>query len=241
MDKTQKLFDIIRFTADKTLYYGASVELPQILLDTGRYTKHTDIEIPIGHSRYGGPVVDLPPGIDYPKGFLFAAQLDLSKFSPFDKSGLLPVSGQLLFFANIRNDTGKVIYADIQNESLVRHIKEHDEDFFSGRLIDKIYADIETLSERIREPEEYEKEYVNKDGEIWDDTAGSEKSKLFGVFTHCQYGQEEIENITFSDNILLLQVGENDFNDEGVFSVLIDKNDLQNKIFDNCEFLWGQS
>ena len=41
MDKTQKIFDIIRFTAGKTLYYGASIEMPQILLDTGNYTKHT--------------------------------------------------------------------------------------------------------------------------------------------------------------------------------------------------------
>jgi len=241
MDKTQKVFDIISFTADKILYYGASVELPQILLDTRQYTKHTDIKIPLGHSRYGGPVVDLPPGVEYPTDLLFAAQLDLSKFSPFDKSGLLPASGQLIFFANIREDKGEVIYVDIPNEDLVRHIKEHSDDFFSGRLVDKIYADTETLSERIREPMEDEEEYANNDGKIWDETAGSEKSKIFGIFTHCQYGQEEIENITFSDKILLLQVGENDFNGEGVFSVLIKKKDLENKIFNNCEFSWGQS
>src|SRR5215203_3917571 len=130
MNRTQKGFDIISFTAGKTLYYGASVDLPQILLETGQYTRHTDIEIPIGHSRYGGPVVDLPPGVDYPKGLLFAAQLDLSKFSPFDKSGLLPASGQLIFFANIRNHTGKVIYVDFPTRNLVRHIKQHDDDFF---------------------------------------------------------------------------------------------------------------
>jgi hypothetical protein len=100
MDRTQKIFDIIRFTADKTLYYGASIEMPKILLDTGHYTKHTEVYIPLGHSRYGGPIVDLPPGIEYPNGLHFAAQLDLSKFAPFDKSGLLPKSGQLLFFAN---------------------------------------------------------------------------------------------------------------------------------------------
>jgi len=241
MDKIQIIFDIIRFTADKTLYYGASIKLSQILIDTGDYTKHTDVDIPIGHSRYGGPVVDLPPGIEYPNDLIFAAQLDLSKFSPYDKSGLLPKTGQLLFFANIIKDTGKVIYVDLPNENLVRHIKEHEEDFFSGRLVDKVYADTETLSERLREPGEDELDYVNKDGKIWDCFAGSEKSKIFGMFTHCQYGQEEIENIIFSDKILLLQVGENDFNDEGVFSVLIDKIDLQNKIFDNCEFAWGQS
>jgi uncharacterized protein YwqG len=241
MDKTQKVFDIIRFTAGKTLYYGAGVELPQTLLATGQYTKHTDIEIPIGHSRYGGPIVDLPPGVHYPKDLLFAAQLDLSKFSPFDKSGLLPPSGQLIFFTNIRNDTGKVFYADIPNENLIRYIEEHEDNFFSGRLIDKIYSDTETLSERFREPGKDELDYVNKEGKIWEDNAGSEKSKIFGVFTYCQCSKSEIEEITFSNKVVLLQVGENDFNDEGVFSVLIDKEDLKNKIFDNCEFLWGQS
>jgi uncharacterized protein YwqG len=84
-------------------------------------------------------------------------------------------------------------------------------------------------------------EYVNKNGKVWDETAGSEKSKIFGIFTHCQYSQEEIEEIVFSDRVLLLQVGENEFNDEGVFSVLIDINDLRRRIFDNCEFAWGQS
>lgn len=242
MDNNKKIFDIIRFTGDKTLYYGASIEMADILLQSGNYKKHTEVNIPLGYSRYGGPVVDLPRGVEYPQGLRFAAQLDLSKFSPFDKTGLLPKTGQLIFFADIRTDTGKVIYADIPNSDLVRHIKEHEDNFFSGMLVDQIYTDTEKLSERLRDPEdENEKEYANKDGKLWDDFAGSDKSKIFGIYTHCQLGREEIEAITFSDKVLLLQIGENDFNDEGVFSVLIPKKDLENKNFNNCEFAWGQS
>lgn len=242
MNNNETVFDIIRFTGDKTLYYGASIELPGILLEEGNYKKHTDVEIPLGHSRYGGPVVDLPPGVAYPGDLYFAAQLDLSKFSPFDKTGLLPKSGQLIFFADIRTDTGKVIYADIDNKDLVRHVKEHEEDFFSGMLIDQVLADTETLAERFRDPEDEDEEAdANEDGKLWDYFAGSNKSKIFGIYTHCQLGQEEIEEIAFSDKVVLLQVGENDFNDEGVFSVLIAKKDLENRNFDNCEFAWGQS
>jgi len=81
--------------------------------------KHTDIEIPLGHSRYGGPIIDLPKGIEHPEGLRFAGQLDLARFSPFDKTGLLPTTGQLIFFADIMNDTGKVIYANVTTTKLV--------------------------------------------------------------------------------------------------------------------------
>lgn len=197
----------------------------------------------MGHSRYGGPVVDLPENVTYPDDMQFAAQIDLRKFSPFDKSGLLPKTGQLIFFANIRKDTGKVIYADVDNSKLIRTIKEHTEDFFSGKLIDHVFADTESLAERFKYPEEdYDGcEQPNEEGMIWRDDAGREKSKIFGVYTDCQMGQKGVEEITFSNNILLLQVGENGFNDEGVFSVLIPKEDLKNKIFDNCKFNWAQT
>lgn len=242
MINNETIFDIIRFTGSKTFYYGASIQMPDILLEEGNYKKHTEVDIPLGHSRYGGPVVDLPPGVEYPRDMYFAAQLDLSKFSPFDKTGLLPKSGQLIFFADIRTDTGKVIYADIDNKELIRHVKEHEEDFFSGMLVDQIFADTETLSERFRDPEDEDEEQdANEEGKLWDYFAGSNKSKIFGIYTHCQLGQEEIEKIAFSNKVVLLQVGENDFNDEGVLSVLIPKNDLQNRNFDNCEFAWGQS
>ena len=206
------------------------------------YVKHTDIEIPIGHSRYGGPVLDLPKSIEHPEGLRFAGQFDLAKFSSFDKTGLLPTTGQLIFFADISNDIGKVIYANVTNNSLIRTIKEHEDNFFLGVLVDKIFSDEEIFSDRFRDAEDqWDKELANKEGKLWDDFAGSDRSKIFGIYTHCQYGQEEIEQITFSDKILLLQVGENGFNDEGVFSVLIRREDLVNRNFDNCEFAWGQS
>jgi hypothetical protein len=217
MDKYRKKFDIISFTADEKQYYPASMKKSSWM--PGTCIKHTKIEIPLGKSRYGGPVIDLPHGIEHPKDLRFAAQLDLAEFSPFDKSGLLPKTGQLIFFADIINDTGKVYYADVPNDKLVRTIHEHEDNFFLGILVDTIFADTETFEENFSDPE---------DGDVktWNSFAGSGKSKIFGVYTHCQYGQEKIEEITFSDKVLLLQIGENGFNDEGVFSVLINQQDL---------------
>lgn len=239
MDNLNKKFEIISFTAENKQYYPALLKKESWMSET--YVKYTELEIPLGKSRYGGPIIDLPKGIEHPENLRFAGQFDLAKFSPFDKSGLLPKTGQLLFFADILGK-GKVIYADVSNESLTRIIKEHEDNFFLGVLVDKVFADTETFKERYREPEDKEEKIAaNKNGKLWDYFAGSEKSKMFGIYTHCQYGQKEIEEITFSDKLLLLQIGENGFNDEGVFSVIISRQDLKNKKFDNCEFAWGQS
>lgn len=98
-----------------------------------------------------------------------------------------------------------------------------------------IYADTETLEERFRELEdEDEEEETIEDVKIWDYFLGSDKSKIFGIYTHCQYEQKEIEEITFSDKILLLQIGENGFSNEGIFSVTIQREDLKKLNFDNC-------
>ncbi len=140
------------------------------------------------------------------------------------------------------SDKGKVIYTDTPNEKLVRVIKEHEDNFFSGVLIQHIFADTETFDERFREPEdEYEQEEMNENGQVWDSFIGCNTSKIFGIYTNCQSGQEEVEHITFSDRTILLQIGENGFNDEGVFTVLISKEDLKNLNFENCEFIWAQS
>jgi uncharacterized protein YwqG len=237
-NRRSKQFDIISFTADNKQYYPASMKRETWMKDN--HVKHADITISMGQSRYGGPVIDLPPGVEHPENLQFTAQLDLSMFSPFDKTGLLPKTGQLIFFTDLLNDEMEVIYADVPNDKLVRIIKEHEDHFFTGVLIDKIFADTETLGERFEEPAN-EEESVNEDGKIWNYFAGSDKSKIFGIFTNCQCGEDEIEEITFSEKLILLQIGENGFNDEGVFSVLITKKDLKNKNFANCTFEWGQS
>ena len=223
-----KEFQIIRFTADKRRYLPASMPRESWMGD--EYVKHTDIDIELGQSRYGGPVIDLPEGFVHPLGLRFAAQLDLAKFSPFDRTGLLPQTGQLIFFADIISENGIVFYVDVSNDKLIRHIFEHDDNFFYGVLIDGIFSEVEKWEERF-----------SKTDNEWDDFTGSEKSKIFGIYTHCQLGKDEIEEVTFSDKVLLLQVGEDGFNGEGVFSVLIPKSDLENRNFESCEFTWGQS
>jgi Uncharacterized protein conserved in bacteria len=238
MDKN-KIYDIISFTADAKRYYPASMKKQSFMRD--KYVKHTEMDIPLGKSRYGGPVFDLPKGMTPPEDMRFAAQLDLSKFSPFDKTGLLPLKGQLIFFCN-NNDEGKVIYADVPNEELVRHTVEHEDNFWDGVLINEIFADTEIFAERFVDPEDEEdEEYLDEEGKMWGYFEGSERSKIFGIYTNCQYYQDEIEEVMASGKVVLLQVGENGFNDEGVFSVLIEEEDLKNKDFTKCELCWAQS
>ena len=239
MDNKNQKFDIIRFTPDKKRYYPASMRKKKFMGD--EYVKHTKMEIPLGKSRYGGCVIDLPKGVKHPKNMRFAAQLDLTEFASFDKTELLPKTGQLIIFAN-DEDKGKVIYADVPNSELERQIVEHEDNFWDGVLIDKIFAETETLSGRFIVPEdEDDKKFANEDGKIWDCFAGSEKSKIFGIYTDCQKDEKAIKKIVFSNKVVLLQVGEGGFNDEGVFSVLIDKDDLKNRNFDKCKFVWAQS
>jgi hypothetical protein len=234
MDKLTTVFKIIRLLPDVVTYYPASITVPAIL-QRDSLIAHTALEIPLGHSRYGGPVVDLPVGVHYPEGLHFAAQLDLAAIAPFDELGLLPKTGQLIFFADIRSNTGQVLYADVPNTSLTRVVKEHESDFWEGQLIRGFRRETETLAERF-DPLLIEE----AGGTGWDYFTGSEKSKVYGIYTHCQLEQEEIEAITFSSQVLLLQIGE-DFTEEGVFSVLISHEDLQQQNFARCRFAWGQS
>ena len=234
----KKDFKIIRLKADNKIYYPDSSEHEDWMDD--KYIKQSKINIPLGVSRYGGPVIDLPEDIEYPSDLRFVAQIDLSKASKFDSYGLLPKTGQLYFFADILSDKGKVIYSNTENEKLIRTIKEHEDNFWSGVLITDFYSDTENINERFIEEEKkgfFSKKIVRQ----WDFFAGSDKSKIFGIFTHCQHDQEYIEKVSFSNKLILLQIGEDGFNDEGVFTTLIDKSDLENRNFDNCEFTWGQS
>ena len=146
------------------------------------------------------------------------------------------------------------------NAQLESKIIENGNYFWLGALITKIKSKTEGFNQRFREWDEMEIEECEEcfeedmrncdcekdiaftqDGKIWDDFAGSKKSKIFGIFTHCQWEQDEIEELTFSDKVVLLQIGEKRFNDSGVCSIVISKKDLQEKNFNNCEFYWSQS
>jgi uncharacterized protein YwqG len=231
------MYKIIRFTPDSKWYYYKSLDLGT-LMDTKDYTDHTRVDFPLGSSRIGGPIVDLPDHLSYPKDMYFAAQLKLSDFSKHDPLKLLPKTGFLYFFIGDDGDTGRVFYADVTKKSLKRYIKGHDRWFYDGCLIKDIFYEEEDFSPR------WSKELIDTEFEYddsgWDYFAGSEKSKIYGIYTHCQKHAEEIMNITDSEDALLLQVGE-DFTDEGVWSVLINRQDLRNKLFQNCTFEWGQS
>lgn len=230
------MFTIIRFTPQARWYYPKSVDLG-ILANSKDYIEHTSMPVPLGCSRIGGPIVDLPKVITYPNNMFFAAQLNLNDFSKFDAFDLLPRSGFLYFFIGGYGDSGRVFFTDVTAEDLTRVVKEHEQWFWDGCLIDGIYNEEEDLKSRYSEDwsDEDEDEDIG-----WDCFAGSEKSKIYGIYTHCQKDEEEILEITNSDNILLLQIG-SDFTSEGVWSVLIKRKDLENRRFDNCKFEWGQS
>ncbi len=235
MNLTQKNtehFNIISFSADEKIYYPSTIMQKQSWMDD-TYVPHSEMQFGLGHSRFGGPILDLTPNFKTPENLCFAAQLDLAKFSPFDVHNLLPKQGQLIFFSDLLEDRGQVFYFDTSNTALERIYIEHEDHFFEGVLIKDIFSDQETFAERINLDAD--------EDEQWDYFAGSERSKIFGIFTHCQKQKEEIEAITHSEQVVLLQVGENGFNDEGVFSILISKSDLLNRNFNHCTFYWGQS
>lgn len=256
-------FEIIRLVAGQN-YYPASLEgtgndlsvfngwlpdetLASINIDIYEDSIiHTKVDLPIGKSRYGGPIIDLPEGAEIPEGLEFAAHLNLSEFTHLDSYGLLPKSGHLIIFTDIRTNKGKVIYTDEPSQKLVRKFKEHTDNFYTGVVIEKFYKSKERWNDRFRKPEgnweqENLKHLLNEEGLIWNEFAGSEVSKIYGIFTHCHYNKENIAEWLSNDNIVLLQIGEDDFNDTGVFSVTIKKKDLIEKNFDNCLYFWGQS
>lgn len=240
--KKDTTFKIISFTPDNIKYFPGNIMEKSSWMDEN-YVKHTELNIPLGKSRYGGPIIDLPQNLEHPKDLRFVAQLDLQQFSLFDNSGLIPKEGQLFVFADITKKKGKVIYSNSLRKNLNRIIVEHNSHFFLGTLIDKIFSDTESYNERYVAPEheEFESTNLNEEGKIWDPFAGTQRSKIFGIYTDCQRDEKYIRKITSSEKVILLQIGKNGFNDEGVLTILITKDDLKNRNFDNCEVLWSQS
>ena len=221
---------VIRFTPSEKSYYAQSIE-SDFLKSRETYISAALIEVPIGQSLIGGPFVDLPEGLTYPDGHVFVAQLKLADVSKVDPNDLLPKSGYLYVFCSEHMDSGKVFYADVHETQLTRVVKDHDQNFFLGNVVKDVFADVDDLEKR------YSGEGASRE---WDYFAGSRTSKIFGYFTHCQYGESEILAKTADDVLVLLQVGE-DFTEEGVLSVTIKKESLVKRDFSDCHFAWGQS
>ncbi len=195
------------------------------------------MNIPMGVSRIGGPVVDLPVGTKYPRGYCFLAQLNLEVFSTYDRAGLLPVQGHLYFFVKENDDggiedRGIVIYSDCDAGELQRVIREDDaESPFAGRLIGRPKAETEYKALRY---------YMDEEGtRQWDPFAYSDVSKLFGIFTNVQLDEEDIEKM-MKGRVLLLQIG-SDFMEQGVMIVYINERDLARRDFNKCIFEYSQT
>jgi uncharacterized protein YwqG len=231
------MYKIIRFTP-KPRQNTKLIDVDSFS-DDKDYIEHSYIDLALGASRIGGSFIDLPESLEHPDNMYFAAQLNLVQFSPFDPFDLLPKTGFLYFFIGEHGDIGKVFFSNVEANKLKRTIREHDRWFSEGYQVDRIFNEEEDFDSRYCE--ELEDLFDEEEGGIqWDFSAGSEKSKLYGIYTHCQKHEEEIREITDSNDILLLQIGE-DFTSEGVWSVLIDQTFLKKKDFQNCKFEWGQS
>ncbi|WBW96548.1 DUF1963 domain-containing protein [Oceanirhabdus sp. W0125-5] len=225
----EKDYKYIRFTPEQVGY------CPKQYYHRDTVVGYEEVDIPLGKSRIGGPVVDLPEDIKYPEGLFFAAQINLSEFKDYYFNEYLPKEGFLYVFVGGYGDTGKVIYSDCEVSELKRVVKEHGEWFYSGNLIKDIYTEEENINER------YDEEWAQDGEELgWDPFAGFEKSKLFGIYTDCQAGEEELKVQLMSEMILLMQIGE-DFNGEGILSVRIYEDDLKNLDFSKCIIQWSQS
>ena len=208
-------FDILRLQLDsKTYEFDYQVE-----------------EMPIGQSRIGGPVVDLPESIAYPEEMYFAAMLDLGWLSKFDKDQLLPANGFLYVFYNCTPETdeiSRVEYFDGAAESFTRVVNHHDRWFYLGRVVKSCELQSESLSE-----------WYDEEGD-WNYFAGTEKTKLFGIHADCQRGESEILNQLKSNEMLLLQIG-SDATGSGTLGVFIPRDDLKKRKFSKCRARWAQS
>jgi len=72
-------YNIIKLIPDNKIYYPNYMERDDWMDEN--QVKRDEIEIPIGKSRYGGCVIDLPPDVKMPENMRFAGQLDLSEVS----------------------------------------------------------------------------------------------------------------------------------------------------------------
>ncbi len=193
-------------------------------------------EMPLGQSRIGGPVMDLPEGFEPPADLCFVAQLDLAWLSPCDESEALPDhQGFLYFFYNLFieeagvRQVARVHYFPGTAQQLRRTIREHKGWFWRGTTLVNCSAEEEVLAGR-----------YTADGR-WDYFAGMNKTKIGGYPSNPQWGEREVAQALAGDGkFLLLQVGE-DITEGGCLCFFIDGGDCFNKRFDNCQAVWGQT
>ncbi len=193
-------------------------------------------EMPLGQSRIGGPVVDLPPGFQPPDDLFFVAQLDLAWLGPADSGELLPDNrGFLYFFFNLFveeagiRQVAKVHYFPGAARQLRRTVREHTSWFWRGTTLVGCTAEQEFLADRF-----------GPDGR-WDYFAGVGKTKISGYPSNPQWDEEDVARALAGDErFLLLQVGE-DVTESGCLCYFIGGADCYHRRFDDVEAVWGQT
>lgn len=183
--------------------------------------------VALGQSRIGGPIVDLPPGVDYPAGMNFVAQIDLSQIAKHDPQRRLPKTGHLYFFYGFNPRAGDttprslVFYSDAPTSQLRRTVREHQESFWRGKTVGNFAAEQESLADR-----------VDAEGQ-YDYFAGMDKTKLFGVHANCQRDGSEVGSMLASGAVLLFQSGE-DTSGYGSLAYFIGPDELASRDFSQC-------
>lgn len=187
-------------------------------------------DIPLGQSRIGGPIIDLPEGFEHPDDLFFVAQLDLAWLAPCAaRETLLPADHGFLYFFMSDSVVAQVHYFPGTAQELRRTVREHDDWFCDGITLSGWSEEDEVLAERFQ---------PNGD---WDHFAGMEKTKIGGFPSNPQWHEEDVALALADDRKqLLLQVGE-DVTQEGCLCYFIDAVDLHQKRFDRCKAVWGQT
>ena len=187
-------------------------------------------DMPLGQSRIGGPIIDLPDGFEHPPDLFFVAQLDLAWLAPCAASELLlPADHGFLYFFMSDSEVARVHYFPGAAQQLHRTVREHDDWFCYGMTLVGWSEEEEVLGERFQ-----------AEGD-WDYFAGMEKTKIGGYPSNPQWHEDDIALALAGDRRqLLLQVGE-DVTNEGCLCYFIDTEDCRQKRFDRCKAIWGQT
>ena len=192
---------------------------------------------PLGQSRLGGPVIDLPKGSSRRRTSSFVTQLDLAWLAPSvnGRCWLPEDHGFLFFFYNLfveQNGVRQVAlvhYFSGTARQLRRVVREHSGWFWRGMSLVGWCDGVEFMKDRYR-----------PDGR-WDYFAGMKQSKIGGYPSNPQWQVEDVEQSLAGDGrLLLLQVGE-DVTGGGCLCYFIEEADHFQRRFDHCEAVWGQT